>query len=119
MLNKRAKCFRPAVFSIICFALLFISCYTTNPQMRAGDLNQYGIKCLKGGLWGEAEHRFRQALELNKEMASYHNNLAVALEAQGRIDEALTEYEAGLKLDPANKEIYENLTRFKNVNNLQ
>jgi Flp pilus assembly protein TadD len=119
MPGNRIKCLRLAVFSIVCLALLFVSCYSTAPQKRAGDFNQYGIKCLKGGLWGEAEFRFRQALELNQEMASYHNNLAVALEAQGRIDEALKEYEAGLKLDPANKEIYDNLTRFKNVNNLQ
>jgi len=110
---------------LIVISVLFLvvfastSCNAPDTARRADELNKYGIKCIKVGLWREAELRFQQALELDSQMAIYHNNLGVALEAQGRTDEALAEYESALKLDPTNQEIYENLTRFKNVNNIQ
>jgi len=108
-----------ALLIILLVVGLCTSCKTTDPLKRAQDFNSYGVKCIKTGLWREAELRFRQALDLDSQMAIYHNNLAVALEAQGRINEALEHYETALKLDPANQEIYNNLTRFKNVNNFQ
>jgi Flp pilus assembly protein TadD len=52
----------------------------------------YGSVSLALGDYAEAEEAFRKAGELEPDKPSPHNNLALALEKQGRLCDALAEY---------------------------
>ncbi len=82
----------------------------TSPDVK--DLNKFALKCSEDGLWGEAEFRFKRALEVSPNDARLHNNLAVALEAQGKLDEAYAEYLRATNLDARNQEYRYNLDKF-------
>ena len=69
---------------------------------------EFGTRMARQGLWREAEFRWKQALEIRNNDSRLLNNLAVALETQGRYDEALELYRKALKLDPKNKHIKRN-----------
>lgn len=76
------------------------------------DYNRFALHAQEEGLWREAEYRLRQALHENPNDARLHNNLAVALEALGELEEAHAEYQAAVKLDPANEAYRRNLRDF-------
>ena len=78
---------------------------------------KFGNKLAKRGLWKEAYYRWTRALLGGKETAALHNNIAISLEFQNRLDEAEKEYEKALKLDPNNEYIKRNLTRLKRRKN--
>jgi tetratricopeptide (TPR) repeat protein len=63
----------------------------------------------------DAEHAFRQAVALDTFDSRAHFGLGAVLEAQGRTNEALNEYEAGLQTDPRNPVALESLERLKNL----
>ncbi|MGB7590457.1 MAG: tetratricopeptide repeat protein [Terriglobia bacterium] len=65
----------------------------------------------------DAEHAFRQALALDPFDSRAHFGLGAVLEAQGRTNEALNEYEAGLQTDPRNPVALESVKRLKNHGN--
>ncbi len=65
--------------------------------------------------WSEAEHSFKQAVALDPFDSPAHFGLGAVLEAEGRIDDALNEYEAGLQTDPRNPVARESLERLKNL----
>jgi tetratricopeptide (TPR) repeat protein len=62
----------------------------------------------------DAEHAFRQALALDAFDSRAHFGLGSALEAEGRTNEALQEYAAGLQTDPRNTVALESVKRLKN-----
>jgi len=76
------------------------------------DYNRFALRAQEEGLWREAEYRLRQALRENPDDARLHNNLAVALEALGELDEAHAEYQMAVKLDPGNDTYRRNLRDF-------
>ena len=76
------------------------------------DYNRFALRAQEEGLWREAEYRLRQALRENPDDARLHNNLAVALEALGELDEAHAEYQTAVKLDPGNDTYRRNLRDF-------
>lgn len=76
------------------------------------DYNRFAIRAQEEGLWREAEYRLRQALRENPNDARLHNNLAVALEALGELEEAHAEYQTAVKLDPGNDAYRRNLRDF-------
>lgn len=61
------------------------------------------------GRFGEAESRYRQALQLRPEFAEAWLNLAVALKAQGRLGEAEASCRQALQVRPAFVEALNNL----------
>ena len=63
--------------------------------------------------WQDAEHAFRQAVALDPFDSRAHFGLGAVLEAQGRTNEALNEYEAGLQTDPRNPVALESVERLK------
>jgi len=63
----------------------------------------------------DAEHAFRQAVALDPFDSRAHFGLGAALEAQGRTNEALNEYEAGLQTDPRNPGALESVERLKKL----
>ena len=63
----------------------------------------------------DAEHAFRQALALDTFDSRAHFGLGAVLEAEGRTNEALNEYAAGLQTDPRNAGALESVERLKNL----
>lgn len=96
---------------VITLALAAASC--TSPwRVTTSDYNRFAIRAQEEGLWREAEYRLRQALVEDPEDARLHNNLAVALEAQGKLEEAYDEYRKAASLDPGNDTYRRNLRDF-------
>jgi Flp pilus assembly protein TadD len=70
-------------------------------------------KLAKEGLWQEAIYRWQKTMTADGGSAALHNNLAVALESLGRVEEAEREYQLALKLAPADAKIKSNYNLFK------
>jgi tetratricopeptide (TPR) repeat protein len=68
--------------------------------------------------WQDAEHAFRQALALDTFDSRAHFGLGAVLEAEGRTNEALKEYVAGLQTDPRNAGALESVERLKNLRHI-
>jgi tetratricopeptide (TPR) repeat protein len=62
--------------------------------------NNLGNMLFQEGRIPEAIERYRQALQINPEMAEAHSNLGLALEETGHAEEAIDEYERALKINP-------------------
>jgi Tfp pilus assembly protein PilF len=84
---------------------------------RARQQVDFGVAMAVKGLWQEAIFRFEHARQLDPEYAEAYNNLAVAFESVGRLDEARAMYEQALALDPTRPYIQENYDRFLDVHN--
>ncbi len=59
----------------------------------------------------EAISMFRKALWSNSNSPSVHFNLAVVLEGEGRIDEAIRHYREAVRLEPQNPKFLEHLNQ--------
>lgn len=73
---------------------------------------QFGVRMAKMNLWREAMFRFRRAVEMSPDDAMAHNNLAVALEANGDFEAAGKSYREAMRLDKSNQYIQKNYSRF-------
>jgi tetratricopeptide (TPR) repeat protein len=82
-------------------------------EKRAKQEMNIGFKAARRGYWLEAIHRFEQANRLTPNQPRILNNMAVAMEASGRFEEALVTYEAAMALDPSNRALRQNYSRFK------
>lgn len=67
---------------------------------HAQALNNRGLVHLARGQFEAAEEAFQKSLTINPQSARAHGNLASALVRLKRLPEALTEYNAALRLDP-------------------
>ncbi len=83
----------------------------SNPEQPSTQL-AFGAAVAKKGLWREAAFRFEQAVAKGPRNARAHNNLAVALEANGDFARALAEYKIALEIDPNSNYIRRNYARF-------
>jgi tetratricopeptide (TPR) repeat protein len=100
--------------SLIAVGLLLIAigCRSGGDLTRPETQSQFGVRMAKMNLWREAMFRFRRAVEIDPSDAQAHNNLAVALEANGDFDAAAKEYREALRLDRSNQHIQKNYSRF-------
>jgi tetratricopeptide (TPR) repeat protein len=73
----------------------------------------FGYKVARRGYWQEALERFEQADAATPNQPRILNNIAVALEANGRFTEAREVYERARALDPSNNAVRRNLARFE------
>ena len=80
-----------------------ISCGTLQDQPTIDQYNQFAIKSAELQLWNEAIFRLQHILKIEPQNAKAHNNLGVAYEAVGKIDEAIKAYERATELEPENK----------------
>lgn len=110
---------RRAFFSsLIMLSLVLLSSFSTAGCRSAADTNrsetqsQFGVRMARMNLWREAMFRFRRAIEIDPQDAQAHNNLAVALEANGDFEAAAKEYREALRLDRTNQHIQKNYSRF-------
>jgi len=71
-----------------------------------------GVWAAEHDLWEEAVYRWTRALETGTDSAAARNNLAVAYEKMGRLEDARREYERALKLAPNHPQIKSNFERF-------
>lgn len=96
-------------------ALLLVGCSTGGSGLKqpsTHDEFKYGAHMAREGFWEEAKFRFQQVVAREPNNARAHNNLAVALEAHGEFAEAFEEYKKAVSLDPADKDIQQNYTKF-------
>ncbi len=94
---------------IICIVTLFNFCAPRSVQTEFAFAN----KMAKEGLWKEAYFRWQKLLPEKTDSAALHNNMAVALEQMGKIEEAEKAYKRALKLEPGSSYIHKNYERFK------
>jgi len=73
---------------------------------------RFGARMGRLGYWREARFRFARVVARDPNNARAHNNLAVALEADGDFSGAFDEYKKAVTLDAADKSIHQNYTRF-------
>lgn len=75
----------------------------------------FGIDVARRGLWKEAVFRWKRAIDIDPTYAEAWNNLAIAFEQQGLLDEAREAYETALDLAPDNLAIEQNYDLFLEV----
>jgi tetratricopeptide (TPR) repeat protein len=80
---------------------------------QARDQMKWGYKAAKRGYWLEALDRFERADQLTPDQPRILNNIAVALEASGRFEEALLTYETALNLAPNDRVLRRNFSQFR------
>jgi tetratricopeptide (TPR) repeat protein len=72
----------------------------------AGALALYADALWSSGLFEEAEARYRDALSIEPQLARGHHGLARSAVARSRMDEAMNEAQAALRLSPRDLEIH-------------
>ena len=90
--------------SIAALACLILSgCAISRDVDQIEAYNQFAIRAAQAQLWNEAVFRWKQVIDVDPENAKAHNNLGVAYEALGNIDEAVAAYQRATALEPDNK----------------
>ena len=79
----------------------------------ASDQMKWGYQAARRGYWLEALNRFEKANDLTPGQPRILNNIAVALEASGRFEEALLAYETALAVAPNDRILRRNFSQFK------
>jgi Flp pilus assembly protein TadD len=82
----------------------------------AQELVKFGIDLAQHNLWREAISRFTKAADIDPTYAPAWNNLAIAHEQQGDLDEARKAYDKAIKLQPDNQYIRQNYELFREIN---
>jgi Tfp pilus assembly protein PilF len=85
-------------------------------RSAAKEQVEFGISLAQRGLWKEAMHRWRRALEIDPTYAEAYNDVAVAQEHEGKLAEAREAYDKALKLAPDHAMIRQNYELFKEIN---
>ena len=93
---------------LVALSLLLLGCAGGG---RIDAYNDYAVSAARNRLWGEAAHRWEQALELDADDERIWNNLGVAYEAEERFEEAIHAYTQATGLDPENSHFIRNLRR--------
>ncbi len=82
------------------------------PSSRVEEQLDFGVEMARRGLWSEALFRFQQADRARPNDVRILNNIAVAYEAVGLFEQALEGYKRALKVDPSNRDLRNNYSRF-------
>ena len=86
---------------IVC--LMLSGCAILRDTSQTEAYNRFAIKAAQAQLWNEAVFRWKQVINIDPEDAKAHNNLGVAYEALGNMEEAIASYQRAAELDPKNK----------------
>jgi tetratricopeptide (TPR) repeat protein len=73
---------------------------TTASTALANGLYDYGTAALESGVPARAADALREAIQIKPDYAEAHNNLGIAFATQGRIREAIVEWELALRIKP-------------------
>lgn len=82
-------------------------------RKEASEQVKRGYKAAREGYWLEALYRFERADSLTPNQPRILNNIAVALEASGRFEEALVAYQTALEVAPNDRVLRRNFGQFK------
>ena len=93
---------RPASIAII-GCLILSGCAGSRDATQTEAYNRFAIKAAQAQLWNEAVFRWKQVINIDPEDSKAHNNLGVAYEARGNMDEAIASYQRAAELEPNNK----------------
>ena len=91
------------VVFILTFPFFTLACANSQKNATVAHYNQFAIRAAELELWNEAIFRWKRVLEIQPQNAQAHNNLGVAYEATGKIDQAIESYKRATKLKPDNK----------------
>ena len=85
-------------------ACLFLSgCALFRDTSQTDPYNRFAIRAAQAQLWNEAIFRWKQVINIDPDDSKAHNNLGVAYEAIGNMEEALAAYQRASELEPDNK----------------
>ncbi|MDE0014358.1 MAG: tetratricopeptide repeat protein [Candidatus Poribacteria bacterium] len=87
----------------ILVCLILSGCAVSRDTNRIEAYNQFAIKAAQAQLWNEAVFRWKQVIDVDPEDSKAYNNIGVAYEALGKIDEAVAAYQRATELEPDNK----------------
>ena len=87
----------------ILLCLILSGCAGLRDTSKTEAYNRFAIKAAQAQLWNEAVFRWNQVINIDPEDAKAHNNLGVAYEALGNMDEAIASYQQAAELEPSNK----------------
>ena len=68
-----------------------------------------GVALMNQGEVNKAIYQFREAIRLEPDLATAHNNLGSALASQGKLDEAIAEFREAIRLKPDDAVAHTNL----------
>jgi Flp pilus assembly protein TadD len=105
--------------ALLAFVLLLSSAVPALAQKSRSEAEKqvkFGINVAQYNLWREAITRFERAADIDPTYAAAYNNLAIAYEHQGDLNNARKAYEKALKLDPDNQYIKQNYELFREIN---
>lgn len=104
---------RVALVCCLLLALVFeTGCRSSRHAQPEATQENFGVNMARLNLWREALFRFKRAVQINPANAMAHNNLAVAYEANGDIENAAKEYREAMRLDKSNQYIQKNYSRY-------
>ena len=87
----------------ILLCLMLSGCVGLRDASQTEAYNRFAIKAAQAQLWNEAVFRWKQVINIDPEDAKAHNNLGVAYEALGNMEEAIASYQRAAELEPSNK----------------
>ena len=76
---------------------------------RARQLNNAGVLCYHQAAYDASVERFKQATELDPNLAEAFNNLGLSYTEMSRDDEATAAFQRALEIDPSIGNVYNNL----------
>lgn len=100
------------ITTALALAATLAGCGTATVAHGPDDQVRFGVRMAREGLWSEALFRFEKARQVEPGNPRVLNNIAVALEAAGRYEEALETYREGLRVAPGDRTLSENYARF-------
>ena len=92
-----------------------VSMLASDARDRAKEQVKFGIEVAQHNLWREAIAKFKRAAELDPTYYAAWNNLAIAYEQQGDLENASEAYAQALKLEPDNQYIKQNYDLFREI----
>lgn len=104
-----------AVAVLAVFLLGSVAALQADARGDAKKHVKFGILVAEHDLWGEAIRNFERATEIDPTYAPAWNNLGIALEQQGDLEEAERAYARALELDPDNQYIRQNYELFREI----
>ena len=87
----------------ILLCLILSGCAGLGDVTRTEGYNRFAIRAAQAQLWNEAVFRWKQVISIDPEDSKAHNNLGVAYEALGDMEEAIASYQRAAELAPNNK----------------
>lgn len=100
-------------FTAILSCLILSGCAMLRDTSQTEAYNRFAIRAAQAQLWNEAIFRWKQVINIDPDDSKAHNNLGVAYEAVGNMDEALAAYQRAAELEPNNKYYRLNYRRYR------